>query len=203
MQSAFVLSNLRWEPRLQFDRKAMNTLWQDLSYSLRGFRKSPVFTIVALCSLALGIGANTAIFSLMDQVMLRSLPVRDPDRLVLFAQHGDRQGHVNSNYGLEYSFSYPLYRDFRERAATAGFSDVMTRNPQAFSASWKGQTERIYGDLVSGNYFEMLGVKPAIGRILTDQDNQKPGAHPVVVLSYGYWKRRFAADPGVLTRQFA
>src|SRR5271166_1371164 len=89
---------------------AMSTLWQDLSYSLRGFRQNPVFTIIALCSLALGIGANTAIFSLMDQALLRSLPVKHPDQLVLFTYSGSRQGRINTNYGNEYTFSYPIYR---------------------------------------------------------------------------------------------
>ena len=171
---------------------------EDLRYALRGLRKSPMFTIVALLSLGLGIGANTAIFSLMDQALLRSLPVKHPEQLVLFSAKGPRRGQVNTSYGDIYTFSYPMYRDFRDGKQV--FSGVLARFPISFSMSWHDQTERVYGDLVSGNYFEVLGVHAAIGRTFMPEDDRIPGAHPVVVLSYGYWKRRFGADPGVLNQ---
>ena len=171
---------------------------EDLRYSLRGLRKSPMFTIVALLSLALGIGANTAVFSLMDQALLRSLPVKHPEELVLFSAPGPRRGRINTSYDDKLTFSYPMYRDFRDRNPV--FSGVLARFPISFSMSWHDQTERIHGDLVSGNYFEVLGLNAAIGRTLTQQDDLTPGAHPVVVLSYGFWKRRFGLDPGVLNQ---
>jgi predicted permease len=172
--------------------------FEDLRYALRGLRKSPMFTIVALLSLGLGIGANTAIFSLMDQVLLRSLPVKHPEQLVLFSAKGPRRGQVNTSYGDVYTFSYPMYRDFRDHNPV--FSGVLARFPISFALSWHDQTERIYGDLVSGNYFEVLGVPAVVGRTLTPDDDGTPGAHPAVVLSYEYWKRRFGADPGVLNQ---
>jgi predicted permease len=172
--------------------------FEDLRYALRGLRKSPMFTIVALLSLGLGIGANTAIFSLMDQALLRSLPVKQPEKLVLFSAKGPRRGQVNTSYGDVYTFSYPMYRDFRDHNPV--FSGVLARFPISFSMSWHDQTERIYGDLVSGNYFDVLGVHAAIGRAFLPEDDSTPGAHPVVMLSYGYWKRRFGADPGVLNQ---
>ncbi len=171
---------------------------EDLRYSLRGLRKSPMFTSVALLSLALGIGANTAVFSLMDQALLRPLPVRHPEQLVLFSAPGPRRGSINTSYDDTVTFSYPMYRDFRDRNPV--FSGVLARFPISFSMSWHDQTERIHGDLVSGNYFEVLGLNAAIGRTLTQDDDRSPGAHPVVVLSYGFWKRRFGADPGVLNQ---
>ena len=171
---------------------------EDLRYALRGFRKSPLFTLVALASLALGIGANTAIFSLMDQALLRSLPVKHPEQLVLFSAAGPRRGMVNTSYGDIYTFSYPMYRDFRDGSQV--FSGVLARYPDSFSMSWHEQTERIRGDLVSGNYFALLGVSAAIGRTITADDDRVAGAHPVVVLSYGFWKRRFGADPAILNQ---
>jgi len=171
---------------------------EDLRYSLRGLGRSPMFTIVALLSLALGIGANTAVFSLMDQALLRSLPVKNPGELVVFKAPGPRRGRIDTSYDDKLTFSYPMYRDFRDRNPV--FSGVLARFPISFSMSWRDQTERIHGDLVSGNYFEVLGLNAAIGRTLTQQDDQTPGAHPVVVLSHGFWKRRFGADPGVLNQ---
>ena len=176
----------------------MITLLEDVRYALRGLRKSPLFTIVALASLAVGMGANTAVFSLMDQALLRSLPVQHPEQLVLFSAPGPRSGTINSNYNDLVTFSYPMYREFRD--GNAVFSGVMARFPINFSMSWHDQTERVSGDLVSGNYFEVLGVQAAIGRTFTGEDDRKPGAEPLVVLSYGYWKRRFAADAGVLNQ---
>jgi len=172
--------------------------FEDLRYALRGLRKSPMFTIVAVLSLGLGIGANTAIFSLMDQALLRSLPVKHPEQLVLFSAKGPRRGQINTSYGDAYTFSYPMYRDFRD--GNQVFSGVLARFPISFSMSWHDQTERVYGDLVSGNYFDVLGVHAAIGRTFLPEDDRTPGAHPVVMLSYGYWKRRFGADPGVLNQ---
>src|SRR5690348_8171219 len=129
----------------------MGSFFQDLRYSLRGFRQSPIFTAVALLSIALGVGANTAIFSLMDQALLRSLPVKQPSRLVLFSCNGPRSGWIDTSYGSDYTFSYPMYRDFRD--GTSVFDGVFARFPVRMSLSWRGQTDRIAGDLVSGNYF--------------------------------------------------
>ena len=184
--------------RIDCSEMAMINPFEDVRYALRGLRKSPMFTIVALLSLGLGIGANTAVFSLMDQALLRSLPVKHPEQLVLFSAKGPRRGQVNTSYGDIYTFSYPMYRDFRD--GNQVFSGVLARFPISFSASWHDQTERIYGDLVSGNYFDVLGVHAAIGRTFTPEEDRRPGANPVVVLSYGYWKGRFGGDPGVLNQ---
>ena len=176
----------------------MELLWQDVAYSLRSLRKTPVFTVVALLSIMLGIGANTAIFSLMDQVLLRALPVRHPEELVLFRASDGRPGWISSNYGSDYEFSFPMYRDFRDRLPV--FSGVIARVPVVLSMSAPGNTELAYGDLVSGNYFQVLGVRAALGRTFTQDDDRTPGAHPVAILSYGFWQRRFGTDPGVLNR---
>jgi predicted permease len=166
----------------------------DLRYVLRTLRHTPAFTVVVVLTLALGIGANTAIFSLTDQILLRLLPVKNPERLVLFENPGAFAGRVFNNN----TFSYPMYRDFRDRNTV--FSGVIGRFPTPLTLMTNGQSERVNGELVSGNYFDLLGVHASIGRTLTQDDDRVPGGHPVVVLSHDYWTRRFAGDPGVLNR---
>src|SRR6266536_3372154 len=131
----------------------------DLRFALRSLRRSPLFTLVAVASLALGIGANTAIFTLIDQLMLRLLPVTQPEQLVMIWSTGP---HMGSNRGSRMA-SYPMYQDFQQKAEA--FSSLFCRYEGATSISFGGQTERIQAELVSGNYFEALGVKPAVGRV--------------------------------------
>ena len=172
----------------------MSSIWRDVRHALRGLRKTPGFAVVVVLTLALGIGANAAIFSLMDQVLLRALPVRAPGELVLLNGPGAFQGRTMN----QMTFSYPMYVDFRDR--TDVFSGVIARFPTAMTAVWNGQSERVNGDLVSGNYFEVLGVRPALGRVFNAADDRTPGAHPVAVLGYGYWMRRFGGTPAVLNQ---
>ncbi len=168
----------------------------DLRLAVRGLRRSPLFAAVATVSLALGIGANTAIFTLMDQILLRKLPVKDPDRLVMIYQQG---AHNGSNMGTR-MHSYPVYQDLQQRAEP--FAEVICRRLAPASVSVDNQTERVTAELVSGNYFSMLGVKPAVGRVFSsEEDDRVYGGHPVVVLGYDYWVRRFAADPTVVGRK--
>jgi predicted permease len=170
----------------------MSHLLADIRFAFRSFLKSPVFTVVAVASLALGIGANTAIFTLMDQVLLRSLPVRDPGQLVMVFARGS---HYGSNWGSN-SMSYPMYRDLRDQNQV--FSGMIGRFTTQTSLSHEGQTERISTELVSGNYFDVLGVQPALGRLITPEDDKAPGAGTVVVLSHDYWQSRFGGKPEIL-----
>jgi predicted permease len=170
----------------------MRSIGKDIQFALRAFRKSPVFTVVALLSLALGIGANTAIFTLLDQVLLRPMPVKDPQQLVLLHMEGF---HYGSNWGYN-SLSYPMYRDFQDHNAV--FTGMFCRRIQDFSFGFQGQTERARGEMVSGTYFPVLGVGPTIGRTFTPDDDRVPDGHPVAVLSYSYWQSRFAGDRTIL-----
>ena len=172
----------------------MHALWRDIRHAVRSLRKAPGFLAVVILTLGLGIGANTAIFSLMDQVLLRPLPVHDPGSLVLLDGPGAFQGRTMNAM----TFSYPMYKDFRDRNEV--FSGVLARFPLSMTVVWRGASERANGELVSGNYFEVLGVRPAIGRMLNASDDRIPGAHPVAVLSYGYWQRRFGGDPQLLNQ---
>lgn len=174
----------------------MDKLWQDLWYGVKMLVKSPVFTAAAGLTLALGIGANTAIFSLTDQILLRRLPVPNPEELVVFRSPGPNSGSISSDGDAAASFSYPLYKDLRDRSTV--FAGMLARFAIALSVSGRGQTDRAEGELVSGDYFETLRVGSAIGRVLTQDDDRVPGAHPVIVLSHGYWARRFGGDPGIL-----
>ena len=176
----------------------MANIFREFRYAIRGFQKSPVLACAALLSLALGIGANTAIFSLTDQVLLRSLPVKDPGHLVLFSAEGRKSGFVESNYDDQYAFSYPMYCDFRDRApALAG---VVARFPMRLSMSSGDRTELVQGDLVSGTYFGVLGVGTLRGRPLTPADDRLGSPNEVVVLGYNLWKTRFAMAPSVLNQ---
>ena len=170
----------------------MDALLKDLRFALRTLGKSPGFSAVVVLTLGLGIGANTAIFTLLDQVLLRLLPVERPEELVLLDGPGANMG---ARFG-EQVFSYPMYRDFRDRNEV--FSGVIARFGIPLSLEHKGQTERARGELVSGNFFEVLGVKAALGRTLGASDDVTPGGHPVAVLGHGFWQRRFGADPRVV-----
>ena len=168
----------------------------DVRFALRGFGRSPLFATVAILSLALGIGANSAIFTLIDQILLRKLPVAAPDELVMLYQQGP---HSGSNMGTR-MHSYPMYRDFQERGEP--LAEVLARRLAPASVSIDNQTERLEAELVSGNFFTMLGVRPALGRVLSSQeDDQVYQGHPVVVLSYAYWESRFARDPSVIGKK--
>ena len=168
----------------------------DLKLAARALRRNPLFSIVAILSLALGIGANTAIFTLMDQILLRKLPVEAPERLVMLYQQG---AHMGSNAGSR-MHSYPLYQDLQTKAEP--LSEVLCRRLVEASLTIDDSTERVDAELVSGNYFSMLGVKPALGRVFNSQeDDQVYQGHPVVVLSYDYWISRFARDSSVLGKK--
>jgi putative ABC transport system permease protein len=174
----------------------MSVTSSDLRLALRSLRRSPVFSIVAILSLALGIGANTAIFTLVDQLLLRKLPVYRPDQLVMLRQEGV---HMGANLGGR-MHSYPVYQDMQQRAEP--LSEVICRRLLPASISVDNQTERVTAEMVSGNFFTMLGVKPAVGRVFNSQeDDQVFRGHPVVVLNHDYWVRRFAADRSIVGRK--
>jgi len=177
----------------------LESLLQDLRFAARLLKKSPAFTAVAVLTLALGIGANSAIFSLMRQVLLQRLPVARPEQLVLLYSPGPRDGHVSSDEadGSE-SFSYPMYLDLRDKNPV--FSGLAAKADFPVSLAVHGQTERADAELVSGNYFETLQVRPALGRLIEPSDTPAPGSNPVVVLDYGYWQKRFGGDPSILNQ---
>jgi predicted permease len=170
----------------------MTGLLQDLRYALRQLRRSPGFTAVAVITLALGIGANTAVFSVLDALLLRSLPVKRPQELALLSTSGSWPG---SSVG-SHAFSYPVYRALREH--NGAFEDLMCRFRFAANVGGHGEAQRVTAEMVSGNYFAMLGVPAAIGRTIGPDDNRQPGGHPVAVLSYSYWMTAFGGDPSVL-----
>src|SRR5262245_56047330 len=198
----------------------MRHMARDLRYAARGLGRSPLFTAVALLSIALGIGANTAIFTLVDEILVRMLPVKAPEELVLF--NGSRN-HYGSNSGGN-MLSFPMYEDFRNNfvdfaqgkspAAPAMprvsapvpnpaptpkiFSGLFSRRSFAVVVGVDGQSERVPAELVSGTYFQVLGVGAAIGRVITPEDDRERHGAPVAVLSYDYWRNRFGGDPNVI-----
>jgi predicted permease len=184
----------------------MQTLIQDLRYGARMLWKKPGFTLIAVLTLSLGIGANTAIFGLIDVMLLRMLPVREPERLALFGT-GESMGVAMGFPGERTElFSYPFYRDTRRRNHV--FSDVAAVQslPNIVSgvvSGAGGDAEMINARLVSGSYFSTLGVNAFLGRTFTDADDQVPGGHPVAVASHAWWERRFVADPAAVGKTIA
>src|SRR5690348_13161034 len=164
---------------------------QDVRYALRMLAKNPGFTFVVVLTLALGIGANAAMFSLTDKVLLQSLPVGEPEQLAVLSAYDPKDGP-----DIQSSFSYAMYQDLRDRNDV--FSGVIARGGAQMNVSYADQNERVRGELVSGNFFEVLGVRPWAGRLFTAEDDRVPGAHPVVVLSYDFWQRRFNKDPNII-----
>ncbi len=169
----------------------METLLQDVRVSLRRLRKTPGFSLIAIISLALGIGANSAIFSLVNTALLRPLPVANPEQLVSL-----NNGSVKGDREFP-TFSYLNYRDVRDRSSDV-LSGVITYRFVPLSLSHDGVNERLWGYLASGNYFDVLGVQAALGRAFTTEDDKAPGAHPVTVLTYACWQKRFGGDPGIV-----
>ena len=182
----------RWESTL-------DNLFADLRLGVRSLAKSPGFTLVALLSLALGIGANTAIFTLLEAILLRPLPVQSPSELVLFG-NGTAAGSTNSlPSGSTKLFSYPFLREFTQKQQS--FSGIAAVNSIQFAqhASIAGSAyERTQVDLVSGSYFSVLGIPPFLGRTISEEDNKAAGAGPVAVASYGWFQRHFNGDPAAL-----
>jgi predicted permease len=178
-------------------KTAVTQILGDVRYAIRGFIKTPLFTLVAVLSLAFGIGANTAIFSLLNQVILRLLPVKSPQQLVEFRMRGQ---HYGSNWGMN-AISYPMYRDFRDHNQV--FSGIFCRFPIETSLTDGNRTERVAGEFVSGNYFPVLGTEAALGRTFTAKDDLFAGAHPVIMLSYSYWQNRFGSDRSIIGKTLA
>ena len=170
----------------------------NLKFAIRMLRKTPFVTAVAIVSLALGIGANAAIFSLFNQILLRPLPVPEPSQLVNLGAPGPKPGSNSCGRagGCDWVFSYPMFRDL-ERAQTV-FTGIGAYIEADANVATRGQTEHTSALLVSGSYFPVLGVKPAIGRLLSPDDDKAPGQSPVVVLNHAYWQRRFGLDPGIV-----
>jgi predicted permease len=176
------------------------TIMPNLKFALRTLFKTPFVTIVAIVSLALGIGANAAIFSLFNQLLLRPLAVPEPDRLVNLSAPGPKPGSQSCSQAgdCDTVFSYAMFRDLERVQAV--FTGIAAHVSFGANLSARGQTQNGEGLLVSGSYFPVLGLKPAIGRLLTPDDDRTPGESHVVVISHAYWLARFAADPGVLNQ---
>jgi predicted permease len=171
----------------------VDTLLQDIRYALRGFRRAPGFTTVAILSLALGISVNATIFSLVNMLFLRPLPVKDASQLVTFSS--EQKG----NFPMPV-FSYADYHDIREQTAGA-LSDILAYGSGLDGLSADGRADRVMTHYVTGNYFTLLGVKPVLGRLILPSEGKLEGADPVIVLGYSYWKSRFASDPNVIGKR--
>ena len=182
----------------------MGKLLQDIRYGLRGLLRSPGITAVAVLSLALGIGANSAIFSFVDALLLKSLPVHDPHALVFFGPangSGNSDGFPDDSMNL---FSYSIYREMAEKNQV--FSGVATVSSYSFDVHGtlenSAELEGLSVQMVSGTFFQVLGLKPLMGRLFTDADDQVLGGHPIAVISYDWWTSRFAQDPAILGKTF-
>lgn len=170
----------------------------DFRLALRSLVKTPLVTTVAVLSLALGIGANAAIFAIFERMVLRPLPVQQPDQLVNLLSPGPKPGSQSTNQagGMDSVFSYPMFRDLE--AAQTPFTGLAAHRTFGANLSFGGATESGVGMLVSGRYFEVLGLRPATGRLIQPADDTTVGAHTVVVLDHGYWTTRFEARPSVV-----
>ncbi|MGA8673002.1 MAG: ABC transporter permease [Terracidiphilus sp.] len=174
----------------------MNPLAQNIRFAWRQLRKSPGFTLTVIVTLALGIGANAAVFTLFDEVLLRMLPVQRPSELVRFEWTGSFSGSASSFGGdMHNYFSYPMYKDLRDQ--NQAFDAIAAADRANVGVSWRNTAENKDAEVVTGNYFQLLGLKPTLGRLLTPQDDTAKNANPVLVLSYSYWKTRFGAAPDI------
>ncbi|MGB7560817.1 MAG: ABC transporter permease, partial [Candidatus Acidiferrales bacterium] len=170
----------------------MTTLIQDMKFALRVLGKAPGFALIAILTLALGIGANTAIFSVVDSFLLRPLPVKDPGQITVLARQ--QKNEILSQY-----LSYPEYQDLLQQGSRA-FSDMLAYRIGLDGLSVNGHADHILTSFVTGNFFTMLGVKPFLGRLILPSEGKTVGADPVIVLGYDYWRTHFGSDPSVVGR---
>ena len=179
----------------------MGELIQDLHYAFRQLRKSPGFTAVAVLTLALGIGANTAIFTVVNALLLKMLPVSQPEQLVVVGNPAFPNGRSNGTPRTDI-YSYPLYKELRDHNSVFTGLCAAGSEHQIELDTGQGQSsaEKVTGRMVSGNYFTVLGLQPAIGRLLSSSDDTAENSNPVAVLSYGFWQRRFALSPSIVGR---
>jgi predicted permease len=190
------LAQVREEVRDVWLTRWIRDFLYDLRFSARSFLRSPGFTAATLLSLALGIGATTAIYSLVDQVILHALPVREPERLVLVDWKGDQ---VAGGFGTWNLMSYPMYRDLQQQ--TRFFDGVLCRAEIDVNLAAGGDPKSVAGEIVSGNYFSVLGIGPALGRVIEEPDDAAPGASPVVVLSNDFWQAEFGGAADIVGRK--
>jgi predicted permease len=184
------------------ERRDYWTGWgQDVRYAARMLRKAPLISAVAILSIALGIGANTAIFTLLDQILFRTLPVPEPDRIVRVSTQGFYYG---GSLGTGRELSWPIYSELRDRnQAFSGLFALFPFRPAVHAGGPAEVAEMTDGELVTGNYFRTLGVGAIRGRVIGDEDDRVPGGHSVAVISYAYWQRRFGSDPGIIGRSLS
>src|ERR1044072_5712888 len=171
----------------------MDALWKNISYSARMLLKKPSVTIVAIIAIGLGIGANTAIFSVVNTVLLQPLPYEHPEQLVMLAT--EQRNQARDGRG---TFSVPDLLDVQQHSTTLAYVATVQRSGAVITEG--GDPERVIGAAVSADYFPLLGVKPVLGRVFT-RDEDKPGAAPVMLISEGLWKRRFGGDPNIIGRE--
>src|SRR2546428_11365514 len=177
-------------PQVVLAGATMHTLIQDLRYGIRMLAKSPGITIIAVLALGLGIGANTAIFSVVNAALLRPLPYADPDRLVRLSEDSPQVPQM--------SISYPNFLDWRQQNKV--FSGIAGMQFRSLNLTGKDEPERLAGRGVSAEFFDVLGVKPALGRSFA-ADEDRPGANPVCIISHGLWQRRFGSDQNIVNKQ--
>jgi putative ABC transport system permease protein len=175
---------------------SLELLLRDLRLALRGLLHHPGLASVTVLTLAVAICANTTIFSLLSQALLRPLPVDDPSRLVVLSFAGTHPGHRESQGGSTeghtHEFSYPMYRDLRDKNSV--LSGLVASGPATAGVTWNKHSEAVSAEMVSGNYFQTLGVRPAVGRLFVASDETAPGANPVAVLNFDYWKTHLAEE---------
>ncbi len=171
----------------------IETLIQDVRFGLRMLWKKPDFTLIVVLTLALGIGANTAIFTLFNALFLQPLPVADPARLMSVFGMDEKNSQIDFS-----TISWPNFKDYRDQNDV--FTGMIAFQYASLNFSGGGEPQWIYGMIVTGNYFDLLGVKAAIGRTFLPEEDRTPGTHPVIVLSYGAWQRRFGGDPAIVGR---
>ncbi|HEX4808288.1 MAG TPA: permease prefix domain 1-containing protein, partial [Bryobacteraceae bacterium] len=188
------------EVRRAWSERWFEDFFQDLRYTARHLRKAPGFTTAAVVSLAVGIGANTAIFTIINAVLLKSLPVRDPGNLVLLGDaRGSGSGSGIPQGGSFVLYSYDLYKHLQDTNVFTELCAVQSTTETGVGirlAGW-GESQLAQAKLVSGNYFEVLGIKAAIGRAITPSDDS-PSAPPVALVSFRYWKNKLGGDPSVI-----